>query len=103
MEWLAFKQNFFSAIVRNEGNFLPGASLKTVVRRKINGNDGLRGCLAFKVQRVGTVAASTEFYLGPNEQNALESLGREEGTALSTTAGGSSDVITAMSSYRRTI
>ena len=31
LEWLAFKQNFFSAIVRNEGNFLPGASLKTVV------------------------------------------------------------------------
>ena len=77
LEWLAFKQNFFSAIVRNEGNFLPGASLKTVVPEEDSTvTMAYAAALPFEVQRVGTVAASTfEFYLGPNEQNALESLG----------------------------
>ena len=80
LEWLAFKQNFFSAIVRNEGNFLPGASLQTVVPEEDSTvTMAYAAALPFKVQRVGTVAASTfEFYLGPNEQNALESLGWEE-------------------------
>ena len=80
LEWLAFKQNFFSAIVRNEGNFLPGASLKTVVPEEDSTvTMAYVAALPFEVQRVGTVAASTfEFYLGPNEQNALESLGWEE-------------------------
>ena len=80
LEWLAFKQNFFSAIVRNEGNFLPGASLKTVVPEEDSTvTMAYAAALPFEVQRVGTVAASTfEFYLGPNEQNALESLGWAE-------------------------
>ena len=80
LEWLAFKQNFFSAIVRNEGNFLPGASLQTAVPEEDSTvTMAYAAALPFEVQRVGTVAASTfEFYLGPNEQNALESLGWEE-------------------------
>jgi len=80
LEWLAFKQNFFSAIVRNEGNFLPGASLMTVVPEEDSTvTMAYAAALPFEVQRVGTVAASTfEFYLGPNEQSALESLGWEE-------------------------
>ena len=80
LEWLAFKQNFFSAIVRNEGNFLPGGSLQTVVPEEDSTvTMAYAAALPFEVQRVGTVAASTfEFYLGPNEQNALESLGWEE-------------------------
>ena len=80
LEWLAFKQNFFSAIVRNEGNFLPGASLQTVVPEEDSTvTMAYAAALPFEVQRVGTVAASTfEFYLGPNEQNALEALGWEE-------------------------
>ena len=80
LEWLAFKQNFFSAIVRNEGNFLPGASLKTVVPEEDSTvTMAYAAALPFEVQRIGTVAASTfEFYLGPNEQNALEALGWEE-------------------------
>ena len=80
LEWLAFKQNFFSAIVRNEGNFLPGASLQTVVPEEDSTvTMAYAAALPFEVQRVGTVAASTfEFYLGPNEQNALESLGWAE-------------------------
>ena len=80
LEWLAFKQNFFSAIVRNEGNFLPGASLQTVVPEEDSTvTMAYAAALPFEMQRVGTVAASTfEFYLGPNEQNALESLGWAE-------------------------
>ena len=80
LEWLAFKQNFFSAIVRNESNFLPGASLKRVVPEEDSTvTMAYAAALPFEMQRVGTVAASTfEFYLGPNEQNALESLGWEE-------------------------
>lgn len=80
LEWLAFKQNFFSAIVRNEGRFLPGGSLKTVVPEEDSTvTMAYAAALPFEMQRVGTVAASTfEFYLGPNEQNALESLGWEE-------------------------
>lgn len=80
LEWLAFKQNFFSAIVRNEGNFMPGARLKTVVPEEDSTvTMAYAAALPFEVQRVGTVAASTfEFYLGPNEQNALESLGWAE-------------------------
>ena len=80
LEWLAFKQNFFSAIVRNEGNFLPGASLRTVVPEEDSTvTMAYAAALPFEMQRVGTVAASTfEFYLGPNEQNALESLGWAE-------------------------
>ena len=80
LEWLAFKQNFFSAIVRNESNFLPGSSLQTVVPEEDSTvTMAYAAALPFEVQRVGTVTASTfEFYLGPNEQNALESLGWEE-------------------------
>ena len=80
LEWLAFKQNFFSAIVRNEDNFLSGASLKTIVPEEDSTvTMAYAAALPFEVQRVGTVAASTfEFYLGPNEQSALESLGWEE-------------------------
>ena len=52
--------------------------------------------LPFEVQRVGTVASTFEFYLGPNEQNALESWVGKKRTASSTTAGGSSDGSTAM-------
>jgi YidC/Oxa1 family membrane protein insertase len=80
LEWLAFKQNFFSAIVRNESNFLPGASLQTVVPEEDSTvTMAYAAALPFEVQRVGTVTASTfEFYLGPNEQNVLESLGWEE-------------------------
>lgn len=80
LEWLAFKQNFFSAMVRHEGNFLPGATLETVVPEDDSTTTmTYSAALPFQAQRVGTVAASTfEFYLGPNEQNALEALGWEE-------------------------
>lgn len=80
LEWLAFKQNFFSAIVRNEGNFLPGASLKTVVPEEDSTvTMAYAAALPFEAQRLGTVVVSNfQFYLGPNEQNNLESLGWEE-------------------------
>ncbi|HBP44257.1 MAG TPA: membrane protein insertase YidC [Flavobacteriales bacterium] len=80
LEWLAFKQNFFSAIVRNESNFLPGAILKTVVPEEDSTTTmAYAAALPFEVQRLGTeVTSDFEFYLGPNEQNALESLGWTE-------------------------
>ena len=80
LEWLAFKQNFFSAMVRHEGNFLPGATLETVVPDEDSTvTMAYAAALPFEAQRVGTVAASTfEFYLGPNEQRALEELGWDE-------------------------
>ena len=80
LEWLAFKQNFFSAMVRHEGNFLPGATLETMVPDEdTTVTMAYAAALPFEAQRVGTVAASTfEFYLGPNEQRALEELGWDE-------------------------
>lgn len=80
LEWLAFKQNFFSAIVRNESNFLPGAILRTVVPEEDSTTTmAYAAALPFEVQRLGTeVTSDFEFYLGPNEQNALESLGWTE-------------------------
>lgn len=80
LEWVAFKQNFFSAMVRNGGNFLPGATLETMVPEEdTTVTMAYAAALPFEVQRVGTVAATSfEFYLGPNEQNALEALGWEE-------------------------
>lgn len=80
LEWLAFKQNFFSAMVRHEGNFLPGATLETVVPDEDSTvTMAYAAALPFEAQRVGTVTASTfEFYLGPNEQRALEELGWDE-------------------------
>ncbi len=80
LEWLAFKQNFFSAIVRNEGNFLRGASLKTVVPEEDSTvTMAYAAALPFEAKRLGTVVVSNfQFYLGPNEQDKLESLGWEE-------------------------
>ena len=80
LEWVAFKQNFFSAMVRNGDTFLPGASLETFVPEEDSTvTMAYKAALPFKAQRVGTVAASSfEFYLGPNEQYALEALGWEE-------------------------
>ena len=80
LEWLAFKQNFFSALVHHEGNFLAGANLKTEVPEE-DSTVTMRyhAELPFQPQRLGTTVASNfRFYLGPNEQTALEALQLEE-------------------------
>lgn len=80
LEWMAFKQNFFSALVHHEGNFLPGAELITTVPEEDSTVTMLYSArLPFEPQRLGTAVASNfQFYFGPNEQGALEALELEE-------------------------
>ncbi len=80
LEWMAFKQNFFSALVHHDGDFMAGAELTTTVPEEDSTVTMLYSArLPFEPQRIGTAVASNfQFYFGPNEQNALESLELEE-------------------------
>jgi YidC/Oxa1 family membrane protein insertase len=80
LEWVAFKQNFFSAIVSTSSGFDAGSMLTTFVPEE----DSLvtmqyAALLPFQVQTVGDQTAATfNFYFGPNEQDALVATGLSE-------------------------
>ena len=80
LEWVAFKQNFFSAIVSTASGFEAGSMLTTLVPEE----DSVvtmqyAALLPFSAQNVGNQTAATfNFYFGPNEQNALVATGLNE-------------------------
>lgn len=80
LEWMAFKQNFFSAIVATSEGFLPGSMLKTTVPEEDSTvTMQYAAQLGFQPQLKGNEAITEfKFYFGPNEQIALENLGLNE-------------------------
>ncbi len=73
LEWFAFKQNFFSALVALDGGFAPGAQLKSA---PLEGDT--TATMAYQAQvgvplkfAAGNAASSFQFYFGPNEIDAL--------------------------------
>ncbi len=80
LEWVAFKQNFFSAIVSTASGFEAGSMLTTLVPEE----DSVvtmqyAALLPFSAQNVGNQTAATfNFYFGPNEQDALVATGLYE-------------------------
>ena len=80
LEWVAFKQNFFSAIVSTASGFEAGSMLTTLVPEE----DSVvtmqyAALLPFSAQNVGNQTAATfNFYFGPNEQDALVATGLNE-------------------------
>ncbi|MDA0303864.1 MAG: membrane protein insertase YidC [Bacteroidetes bacterium] len=80
LEWMAFKQNFFSALVATPEGFGIGAELATVLAEDDSTATMLyAAALPLKGKQVGS-STSTDltFYFGPNEQMALEATGLEE-------------------------
>lgn len=74
LEWVAFKQNFFSAIVSSPEGFGVGSMLTTVVPEEDSTvTMEYAALLPLKAQRIGGQhSAEINFYFGPNEQGALE-------------------------------
>tara|TARA_Y100000385_G_C13095602_1_gene641095 strand:+ start:1192 stop:3075 length:1884 start_codon:yes stop_codon:yes gene_type:complete len=75
LEWVAFKQNFFSAIVQTPDGFGPGSMLTTLVPEEDSTvTMQYAALLPFGAKEIGgQQTAQLNFYFGPNEQEALES------------------------------
>ena len=80
LEWVAFKQNFFSAIVTTPSGFQAGSMLTTLVPEEDSTvTMQYAALLPFETQKVGNQSAATlNFYFGPNEQDALLATGWSE-------------------------
>lgn len=80
LEWMAFKQNFFSTIVGTPEGFLPGSILKTNIPEEDSTlTMQYAARLGFQPELKGDEAITEfKFYFGPNEQIALENSGLEE-------------------------
>ena len=78
--WVAFKQNFFSALVATPDGFNPGAELVTeLAEDDSTATMHFHASLPLTADRVGRNASTDlTFYFGPNEQKSLEGLGLEE-------------------------
>lgn len=80
LNWLAFKQNYFSAILINPSNFKAGAALQSNLPK--NEADTLHTMfyearLPLDIQ-AGQSSTPLEWYFGPNEYKKLKSLNVEE-------------------------
>ena len=80
LEWMAFKQNFFSALVATPEGFGVGAELVTVLAEEDTSATMLySAALPLKGSQIGSnTSADLTFYFGPNEQMALEATELEE-------------------------
>ncbi len=76
LEWLAFKQNYFSALISVPNGFAPGAQLRSAPAVSDSSNMEFSASLAMRIGS-GNVQPF-HFFLGPNELHALESTGLEE-------------------------
>jgi YidC/Oxa1 family membrane protein insertase len=80
LEWMAFKQNFFSALVATPEGFGIGADLVTRVAED-DSTATMHYSASLPIQGSTSSAQTTAdltFYFGPNEQTALENTGLEE-------------------------
>ena len=77
LEWIAFKQNFFSAIVSTPEGFLTGSKLTTTVPEEDSTvTMNFAALLPFEATELGGQSGATlNFYFGPNEQDALVATG----------------------------
>ena len=80
LEWFAFKQNFFSAVLAVEGGFSPGAELKSApLEGDTTATMAYQAEVGVPVAFVaGNAATNFQFYLGPNEIEALNATGLGE-------------------------
>lgn len=80
LEWIAFKQNFFSAIVSTPEGFLTGSKLTTTVPEEDSTvTMNFAALLPFEATEMGGQSGATlNFYFGPNEQNTLVATGWTE-------------------------
>jgi len=80
LEWIAFKQNFFSAIVSTPEGFLTGSKLTTTVPEEDSTvTMQYAALLPFEATELGGQSGATfNFYFGPNEQDALVATGWSE-------------------------
>ena len=80
LEWVAFKQNFFSAIVSTPEGFLAGSKLTTTVPEEDSTvTMQYAALLPFEATEMGGQSGATlNFYFGPNEQNTLVATGWTE-------------------------
>lgn len=80
LEWIAFKQNFFSAIVSTPEGFLTGSKLTTTVPEEDSTvTMHFAALLPFEATELGGQSGATlNFYFGPNEQDALVATGWTE-------------------------
>jgi YidC/Oxa1 family membrane protein insertase len=80
LEWIAFKQNFFSAIVSTPEGFLTGSKLTTTVPEEDSTvTMNFAALLPFEATELGGQSGATlNFYFGPNEQDALVATGWTE-------------------------
>lgn len=80
LEWVAFKQNFFSAIVSTPEGFLAGSKLTTTVPEE-DSTVTMQYAALLPIEATemgGQSGATLNFYFGPNEQNTLVATGWTE-------------------------
>lgn len=80
LEWMAFKQDFFSALVSTEGGFSVGSKLENVLVEDDTLNTLLFSAeLPFEARVTGNrVEKSLDFYFGPNKLEELNNTGLNE-------------------------
>lgn len=76
LEWVALKQNYFSALVSSPGGFLTGAKLKSEPTATDSSTMVYDATLQVPLSASGVQELS--FFLGPNELKALEATGLNE-------------------------
>ena len=76
LEWVAFKQNYFSALVSVPGGFASGAVLKSEPAPTDSATMVFDAKLSIPLSASGVQELT--FFLGPNELNALEATGLNE-------------------------
>jgi YidC/Oxa1 family membrane protein insertase len=80
IDWLAFKQTFFSSILYSKEVLDGPIDLKTVTPDEESGNDTLvrtlSATLGLPLQHTRTEQLAMEFYFGPNHHTSLEKYGR---------------------------
>ncbi len=80
VDWLAFKQTFFSSILYSKDALDGPIDLKTITPEEESGNDTLVRTLSAKLglplKHARTEQLAMEFYFGPNHHTSLEAYGR---------------------------
>lgn len=73
LEWFAFKQNFFSALVALDGGFAPGAALKSApLEGDSTATMAYQAAVGVPLKFVaGNAVNGFQFYFGPNEIKSL--------------------------------
>lgn len=77
LEWVAFKQKFFSAIVMTDIPFEPGSRLEVVEPGNERFNNRFAADLKLPVSNAANAVVPMKFYFGPNEYHTLKAYDRD--------------------------